>query len=95
MAPFANYCYKQAVKPIEGMEMATEFGYQAGFGNTFTTEAEPGALPKVLNNPQRAPYGLYAEQLTGTSLSGPKRRESTELAVSYAALGEARKVRKN
>ena len=39
--------------------------YQSGFGNEFATEALAGALPVGRNSPQRAPYGLYAEQLSG------------------------------
>ena len=46
--------------------------YQSGFGNTFATEALPGALPQGRNSPQRCPYGLYAEQLTGTSFTAPR-----------------------
>ncbi|MGZ0190470.1 MAG: homogentisate 1,2-dioxygenase, partial [Alphaproteobacteria bacterium] len=41
-------------------------GYMPGFGNDFETEAMPGALPIGQNSPQRCPYGLYAEQLSGT-----------------------------
>jgi homogentisate 1,2-dioxygenase len=51
--------------------------YQSGFGNEFATEALPGALPVGRNSPQRAPYGLYAEQLSGTAftaLRGTNRR---------------------
>lgn len=51
--------------------------YQSGFGNEFATEALPGALPVGRNSPQRAPYGLYAEQLSGTAftaLRGANRR---------------------
>jgi homogentisate 1,2-dioxygenase len=40
--------------------------YQPGFGNEFSTEAMPGALPKGQNSPQRNPLGLYTEQLSGT-----------------------------
>jgi homogentisate 1,2-dioxygenase len=43
--------------------------YQSGFGNYFTTEALPGAVPAVMNNPQRAPLGLYAEQLSGQAFT--------------------------
>ena len=46
--------------------------YQAGFGNEFATEALPGALPVGQNSPQRAPYGLYAEQLSGTAFTAPR-----------------------
>ena len=38
-------------------------GYMSGFGNSFETEALPGALPVGRNSPQRCAYGLYAEQL--------------------------------
>jgi homogentisate 1,2-dioxygenase len=47
-------------------------GYQSGFGNEFATEALEGALPVGRNSPQRAPYGLYAEQLSGTSFTAPR-----------------------
>ncbi|TFW17268.1 homogentisate 1,2-dioxygenase [Duganella callida] len=47
-------------------------GYQSGFGNEFATEALPGALPAHQNSPQRAPYGLYAEQLSGTAFTAPR-----------------------
>ena len=46
--------------------------YQSGFGNEFATEALPGALPVGRNSPQRCPYGLYAEQLSGTSFTAPR-----------------------
>jgi homogentisate 1,2-dioxygenase len=46
--------------------------YQSGFGNEFATEALPGALPVGQNSPQRAPYGLYAEQLSGTAFTAPR-----------------------
>ena len=46
--------------------------YQSGFGNEFATEALPGALPLHQNSPQRAPYGLYAEQLSGTAFTAPR-----------------------
>ncbi|WP_290887010.1 homogentisate 1,2-dioxygenase [Arenimonas sp.] len=46
--------------------------YQSGFGNEFATEALPGALPVGRNSPQRAPYGLYAEQVSGTAFTAPR-----------------------
>ncbi|KFA91541.1 homogentisate 1,2-dioxygenase [Archangium violaceum] len=48
-------------------------GYMPGFGNEFTTEAVAGALPEGQNSPQRVPYGLYAEQLSGTAFTAPRR----------------------
>ena len=46
--------------------------YQAGFGNEFATDAIAGALPVGQNSPQRAPLGLYAEQLSGTAFTAPR-----------------------
>lgn len=44
----------------------------SGFGNHFSSEALPGALPQGRNSPQRCPYGLYAEQLSGTAFTAPR-----------------------
>jgi homogentisate 1,2-dioxygenase len=49
-----------------------EFRYSGGFGNEFATEAVAGALPAGRNSPQRAPLGLYAEQLSGTAFTQPR-----------------------
>lgn len=46
--------------------------YQTGFGNEFATEAVEGALPVGQNSPQKAPLGLYAEQLSGTAFTAPR-----------------------
>ncbi|MGH8181783.1 MAG: homogentisate 1,2-dioxygenase [Steroidobacteraceae bacterium] len=46
--------------------------YLQGFGNHFASEALPGALPEGRNSPQRCPYGLYAEQLSGTAFTAPR-----------------------
>ncbi len=48
------------------------FTYRSGFGNEFATEALPGALPVGRNSPQRPPYGLYAEQISGTAFTAPR-----------------------
>ena len=46
--------------------------YMSGFGNGFETEALPGALPVGRNSPQKCPYGLYAEQLSGSPFTAPR-----------------------
>jgi len=46
--------------------------YLAGFGNAFATEAIAGALPVGQNSPQHPPFGLYAEQLSGTPFTVPR-----------------------
>ncbi|MBF3246109.1 homogentisate 1,2-dioxygenase, partial [Pseudomonas aeruginosa] len=48
---------------------STALAYQSGFGNEFSSEALPGALPVGQNSPQKAPYGLYAELLSGTAFT--------------------------
>ena len=45
--------------------------YCAGFGNEFSSEAISGALPGH-NSPQTVPFGLYAEQLSGTAFTVPR-----------------------
>ncbi|MEV6160994.1 homogentisate 1,2-dioxygenase [Streptomyces sp. NPDC052052] len=57
---------EQAGKTAEGLE------YSAGFGNQHSSEAVPGALPHGRNSPQRAPLGLYAEQLSGSAFTEPR-----------------------
>lgn len=46
--------------------------YMSGFGNEFATEALAGALPIGQNSPQRPPFGLYAEQISGTPFTAPR-----------------------
>jgi homogentisate 1,2-dioxygenase len=46
--------------------------YLSGFGNEFASEALPGALPVGQNSPQRCPYGLYAEQISGSPFTAPR-----------------------
>ena len=46
--------------------------YMSGFANHFATEALSGALPVGRNSPQKAPYGLYAEQISGTAFTAPR-----------------------
>ena len=64
--------------------------YQSGFGNEFATEALPGALPQGRNSPQRAPYGLYAEQFSGTAFTAPRahNRRSWLYRIRPAAMHE-------
>ena len=50
----------------------SELRYLSGFGNHNATEAVAGALPVGRNSPQRVPFGLYAEQLSGTSFTSPR-----------------------
>lgn len=51
---------------------SSDLHYLSGFNNEFASEALPGALPVGQNSPQRAPYGLYAEQFSGTAFTVPR-----------------------
>jgi len=71
-------------------EQSAALSYQSGFGNEFATEALTGALPVGQNSPQRAPYGLYAEQLSGTAFTAPRgaNRRSWLYRIRPAAMHE-------
>jgi homogentisate 1,2-dioxygenase len=53
--------------------MLEPLAYLSGFGNEHASEAVAGALPVGQNSPQRPPLGLYAEQLSGTPFTVPRR----------------------
>lgn len=46
--------------------------YLHGFQNHFETEAEKHALVASRNSPQQVPYGLYAEQISGSAFTAPR-----------------------
>jgi homogentisate 1,2-dioxygenase len=46
--------------------------YLTGFGGHFESEAVRDALPMGRNSPQRPAFGLYTEQLSGTSFTFPR-----------------------
>lgn len=55
-------------------QQTTEVKYLSGFGSDLTSE-DPrcaNSLPWGQNNPQVCPYGLYAEQLSGTAFTAPR-----------------------
>lgn len=54
------------------MSSVSPLEYLSGFGNEFATEGLPGALPVGRNSPQKCPYGLYAEQISGTAFTAPR-----------------------
>ncbi|GBN20458.1 Homogentisate 1,2-dioxygenase [Araneus ventricosus] len=58
----------------ECQQATTEVKYLSGFGSDLTSE-DPrcaNSLPWGQNNPQVCPYGLYAEQLSGTAFTAPR-----------------------
>ena len=56
-----------------GLTLAPGVAYQSGFGNEFATEAVANVLPVGRNSPQRVAKGLYAEQLSGTAFTAPRK----------------------
>src|SRR5688572_12551086 len=62
----------ELVSPTIGLSSSLIANYMSGFGNTFETEALPGALPVGRNSPQKVNYGLYAEQLSGSPFTAPQ-----------------------
>ncbi len=46
--------------------------YSSGFGGHHESEAVAGALPVGQNSPQKTPFGLYAEQLSGSAFTAPR-----------------------
>jgi homogentisate 1,2-dioxygenase len=63
---------RQLARAAASADAASTPDYQSGFANEFATEALPGALPVGQNSPQRCPYGLYAEQISGTAFTAPR-----------------------
>jgi homogentisate 1,2-dioxygenase len=58
---------------MEQQEKLTEnLKYMKGFGNHFISEVLEGAVPENQNNPLKCPYGLIAEQLSGTAFTKPR-----------------------
>ncbi|MFJ9033309.1 homogentisate 1,2-dioxygenase [Streptomyces sp. NPDC102274] len=56
----------------QARKTAGDLDHSSGFGNEHSSEAVPGALPLGRNTPQRAPLGLYAEQLSGSAFTEPR-----------------------
>ena len=57
---------------MDGAGTTSSHAYQSGIGNYFSTEALPRALPLGQNSPQKTPYGLYAEGLSGSAFTVPR-----------------------
>ncbi|MDB6001549.1 MAG: homogentisate 1,2-dioxygenase [Rhizobacter sp.] len=75
------------------MSSNTDLLYQSGFGNEFATEAVAGALPHGRNSPQKAPFDLYPELVSGTAFTAPRhqnrrswlyRRQPSVVAGAYS-----------
>ena len=51
---------------------AAKLEYLSGFGSHHESEAIEGALPVGQNSPQKTPFGLYAEQVSGSAFTAPR-----------------------
>ncbi|KAK3115287.1 hypothetical protein LTR53_005510 [Teratosphaeriaceae sp. CCFEE 6253] len=58
--------------PVTDFSTAEKYTYLNGFGSQHETEAIQGALPIGANSPQKPPYGLYTEKLSGTAFTSPR-----------------------
>ncbi|OJD12147.1 homogentisate 1,2-dioxygenase [Blastomyces percursus] len=58
--------------PVSDSSMQEKYTYLNGFGSYHESEAIEGALPIGQNSPQKPPYGLYAEKLSGTAFTAPR-----------------------
>lgn len=57
-------------------ELYNDLKYHNGFNNHICSEAIEGSLPQSQNSPQVCPYNLYSEQLSGTSFTAPRCKNS-------------------
>ncbi|KAH6677264.1 Homogentisate 1,2-dioxygenase [Halenospora varia] len=58
--------------PVTAFSDSEKYNYNNGLQSYQESEAIEGALPIGANSPQKPPYGLYAEKLSGTSFTAPR-----------------------
>ncbi|KIW97768.1 homogentisate 1,2-dioxygenase [Cladophialophora bantiana CBS 173.52] len=58
--------------PITNFAVQDRYQYLEGFGNHQQSEAFPGASPVACNNPQKPPFGLVTERISGSSFTSPR-----------------------
>ncbi len=64
--------YCKRIQKDQPMTKPSDICYSHGFNNEHESEALKGALPIGQFNPQKCPYGLYAEQFSSTAFTAPK-----------------------
>jgi homogentisate 1,2-dioxygenase len=83
---------------MSDVPVATAGSHLTGFGNEFASEAVDGALPRGRNSPQRAPFDLYPELISGTAFTAPRhenrrswmyRRQPSVVCGRYGPLVQA------
>ncbi|KAJ9603838.1 hypothetical protein H2200_011359 [Cladophialophora chaetospira] len=58
--------------PVTDFSVKDDYKYLEGFGSYHSSEAIPGATPQVNNTPQRPPFGLRTERISGSSFTAPR-----------------------
>ncbi|CAK7240641.1 MAG: hypothetical protein STHCBS139747_002087 [Sporothrix thermara] len=58
--------------PQTSFETPEKYTYMNGFGSYHESEAVKDALPVGRNSPQKPPFGLYAEKLSGSAFTAPR-----------------------
>ncbi|KIX03343.1 homogentisate 1,2-dioxygenase [Rhinocladiella mackenziei CBS 650.93] len=58
--------------PVTDFAIKDNYKYLEGWGSYHSSEAFPGANPAVNNNPQKPPYGLRTERISGSSFTAPR-----------------------
>lgn len=76
----------QSVGETEGRDFPSDLPYLSGFNNHFSSEAIPGALPQSQNSPLICPFGLYAEQISGTSFTSPRKANLCRCSIVFSSL---------
>ncbi|KAK4622449.1 Homogentisate 1,2-dioxygenase [Fulvia fulva] len=70
--------------PVTDFAVKEKYTYFNGLSNYHESEAIPGASPLVNNSPQKPPYGLRTERISGTSFTAP--RDQTLQTWMYRAV---------
>ncbi|CAK4030993.1 homogentisate 1,2-dioxygenase [Lecanosticta acicola] len=58
--------------PVTDFHIKEKYTYLNGFGSYHGSEALPDASPLVNNSPQKPPYGLRTERISGTAFTAPR-----------------------
>ncbi|KAF7520292.1 hypothetical protein G7054_g12812 [Neopestalotiopsis clavispora] len=58
--------------PVTDFAIKEKYEYLDGLGSYHQSEAIPGANPLVNNSPQKPPFGLRTERISGTSFTAPR-----------------------
>ncbi|QYS97887.1 Homogentisate 1,2-dioxygenase [Trichoderma simmonsii] len=58
--------------PVTAFKTEEKYAYQNGFQSYHETAAIEDALPIGQNSPQKPPFGLYSEKLSGTAFTAPR-----------------------